>query len=82
VDRLAGLGLETVVVDQTDRWTRDRLGLQAAKVVIPGSLPMAFGFVHRRTVGLPRLLRVPFELGRAPAVREHDELTLYPHPFG
>jgi ribosomal protein S12 methylthiotransferase accessory factor len=43
---------------------------------------MAFGFVHQRTVGLPRLLRVPFDLGRAPWVREHDELTLYPHPFG
>jgi ribosomal protein S12 methylthiotransferase accessory factor len=82
VDRLAGLGLETVVVDQTDRWTRERLGLHAAKVMVPGSLPMAFGFAHQRTLGLPRLLRVPFELGRAPAVREHDELTLYPHPFG
>lgn len=82
VDRLAGLGLETVVVDQTDRWTRERLGLYSAKVVVPGSLPMTFGFVHQRTVGLPRLLRVPFELGRAPTVREHDELTLYPHPFG
>ncbi|MGW4058164.1 TOMM precursor leader peptide-binding protein [Amycolatopsis sp. NPDC004747] len=82
VTRWAGLGLETVVVDQTDPWTREHLGLHAAKVVVPGALPMAFGFVHQRTVGLPRLLRVPFELGRAPAVREHDELTLYPHPFG
>ena len=81
VGRLGDLGLETVVVDQTDPWTRERLGLYAAKVVVPGTLPMTFGHVHRRTNGLPRLLRVPNELGRLPAPSALADLPLHPHPF-
>ncbi|WP_436533334.1 YcaO-like family protein [Actinoplanes sp. HUAS TT8] len=81
VDRLAAEGLDTVVVDQTDPGLRDRLGLHAARVIVPGTLPMTFGHVHRRTRGLPRLLEVPHRLGRAPAVLDHDRLALHPHPF-
>ncbi len=81
VARLAASGMEVVVVDQTDPWSRDRLGLHSAKVLVPGALPMTFGHVYRRTSGLPRLLEVPAMLGRSPAVLDHDELDLYPHPF-
>ncbi|SHN47622.1 TOMM precursor leader peptide-binding protein [Cryptosporangium aurantiacum] len=81
IEHLAGRGLETVVVDQTDPWIRARLGLRSAKVIVPGTLPMTFGYVHQRTVGLPRLLHVPFQLGRAPAVLDYADLPLHPHPF-
>lgn len=81
VDRWAARGLETIVVDQTDPSTRDRLGLHSAKVIVPGTLPMTFGHVHHRTRGLDRLLRVPAELGRLPAPLRYADLPLYPHPF-
>ncbi|KJY27506.1 YcaO-like family protein, partial [Streptomyces katrae] len=81
VDRLAGAGLEVVTVDQTEPGLRDRLGLHCVKVVVPGSLPMTFGHVNRRTRGLPRLLDVPHRLGRTPGPLRHEELALHPHPF-
>ncbi|TYR47839.1 YcaO-like family protein, partial [Streptomyces parvus] len=81
VARLAALGLEVVVVPLSESSVRDRLGLHTAKVVVPGSLPMTFGHVNRRTLGLDRLLEVPFRLGRAVRVPRHDELALHPHPF-
>ncbi|MEO3977595.1 TOMM precursor leader peptide-binding protein [Streptomyces sp. CAU 1734] len=79
--RLAAAGLEVIVVRQEERGVRERLGLFAAKVVVPGALPMTFGHVNRRTLGLSRLLEVPFRLGRAAGVPLHGDLELYPHPF-
>jgi ribosomal protein S12 methylthiotransferase accessory factor len=81
VGRLAAEGLEVLVVTQDEPGVRDRLGLHCAKVVVPGTLPMTFGHVNRRTTGLPRLLEVPHRLGRTAAPLRHDELPLYPHPF-
>ncbi|MEU3778900.1 TOMM precursor leader peptide-binding protein [Streptomyces sp. NPDC032472] len=81
VGRLAAEGLEVVVVTQDEPGIRDRLGLHCAKVVVPGTLPMTFGHVNRRTLGLPRLLEVPHRLGRTARPLRHDELALYPHPF-
>ncbi|XQE84515.1 YcaO-like family protein [Streptomyces microflavus] len=81
VNRLAGLGLEVVAVPLSESAVRDRLGLHTAKVVVPGSLPMTFGHVNRRTIGLDRLLEVPFRLGRTQRRARHDELALHPHPF-
>ncbi|MFG2617123.1 TOMM precursor leader peptide-binding protein [Streptomyces sp. NPDC048507] len=81
VRRLAGAGLEVIVVGQDDPGVRRRLGLHTAKAVVPGALPMTFGHVNRRTRGLARLLEVPHRLGRAPGPLRHDELALHPHPF-
>ncbi|MGC0415566.1 TOMM precursor leader peptide-binding protein [Embleya sp. AB8] len=74
-------GLDVVVVDQTDPVVRDALGLYAAKVVVPGALAMTFGHVYRRTRDLPRLLEVPYRLGRLPARPRYGDLPLDPHPF-
>ncbi|MFD8783237.1 TOMM precursor leader peptide-binding protein [Kitasatospora sp. NPDC059599] len=81
VARLAGEGLDVIVVTQDEPGVRDRLGLHCAKVIVPGTLPMTFGHVNRRTRGLPRLLEVPHRLGRTPEPLRHDELPLHPHPF-
>ncbi|MCX5192605.1 TOMM precursor leader peptide-binding protein [Streptomyces sp. NBC_00249] len=81
VRRLAGAGLEVVVVGQDEAGVRERLGLYTAKAVVPGALPMTFGHVNRRTRGLSRLLEVPYRLGRAAGPLRHDELALHPHPF-
>ncbi|MFD3722804.1 TOMM precursor leader peptide-binding protein [Streptomyces sp. NPDC058674] len=81
VERLARSGLEVIAVDQSEPGARDRLGLHCVKVVVPGSLPMTFGHVNRRTRGLPRLLEVPYRLGRTQAPLRHEDLALHPHPF-
>ncbi|MFF2950570.1 TOMM precursor leader peptide-binding protein [Kitasatospora sp. NPDC057965] len=81
VGRLAGEGLEVVVVRQDEPGVRDRLGLYCAKVIVPGTLPMTFGEANRRTHGLPRLLEVPHRLGRTPRPLRHEDLPLHPHPF-
>ncbi|UQW99546.1 TOMM precursor leader peptide-binding protein [Streptomyces sp. RerS4] len=81
VRRLARAGLEVLVVGQDEAGLRKRLGLYGAKAIVPGALPMTFGHVNRRTLGLPRLLEVPYLLGRAPRPARHGELVLHPHPF-
>ncbi|MGI5507279.1 YcaO-like family protein [Lentzea sp. CA-135723] len=48
------MSLEVIAVDQSDPHTVNTFGLHAAKVVVPGALPMTFG--HRRTKGLDRLV--------------------------
>jgi ribosomal protein S12 methylthiotransferase accessory factor len=52
VDRL---DLEVIAVDQSDPVIASRLGLFSAKVIVPGALPMTFGHMYRRTLGLSRL---------------------------
>lgn len=79
--RVVRAGMDVVVVDQSDPTVRDALGLHAAKVLVPGALPMTFGHVYRRTRGLPRLLEVPWRLGRLPARPRYEDLPLDPHPF-
>ncbi|MGW3149197.1 YcaO-like family protein [Streptomyces sp. NPDC001177] len=81
VDRLAGEGVEVIAVTQDEPGVRDRLGLHCAKVIVPGTLPMTFGHVNRRTAGLDRLLEVPHRLGRTARPPRRDELPLDPHPF-
>ncbi|SFR06415.1 ribosomal protein S12 methylthiotransferase accessory factor [Lentzea waywayandensis] len=62
---LKAKGLELIAVDQSDPHTANTLGLHSAKVIVPGTLPMTFGHLHRRTRGLPRL----------------DLQAGHPHPF-
>ncbi|UFQ99974.1 TOMM precursor leader peptide-binding protein [Streptomyces sp. Go40/10] len=81
VERLAAEGLEVIAVTQDEPGVRDRLGLHCAKVIVPGTLPMTFGHVNRRTAGLVRLLELPHRLGRTARPPRHDELPLHPHPF-
>lgn len=79
--RVVRAGMDVVVVDQTDPVVRETLGLYAAKVLVPGALPMTFGHLYRRTRGLPRLLEVPWRLGRLPGRPRYEDLPLDPHPF-
>ena len=66
VERLAAGGHRVIVVDQTTR-ALARLGLRAAKVLVPGWAPMTFGHIFRRTA-LPGLASI-------------DDASLLPHPF-
>jgi ribosomal protein S12 methylthiotransferase accessory factor len=74
------LGLEVIVVDQTTPELQ-RNGLFCVKVVIPGMLPMTFGYHLTRLEGLHRVFNVPCHLGYAPRPLTVAELNPHPHPF-
>lgn len=74
------LGLDVIVVDQTSPEIL-RNGLFCVKVLIPGMLPMTFGYRHTRLTGLERVLRVPMELGYVKKPLTTEQLNPHPHPF-
>jgi ribosomal protein S12 methylthiotransferase accessory factor len=73
-------GLDVIVVDQTTDEHRAG-GFACVKVLIPGTVPMTFGYHNRRVDGLPRLYDIPHRLGYRSRPLLHDELNPHPHPF-
>ncbi|GGE62208.1 TOMM precursor leader peptide-binding protein [Priestia taiwanensis] len=72
--------LDVIVVNQTtDEIVRN--GLHCVKVIIPGMLPMTFGYDLTRLTGLDRVLTVPMEMGYRENPLTYEELNLHPHPF-
>jgi ribosomal protein S12 methylthiotransferase accessory factor len=80
VSRFAADGLDVIAVDQTGPEAAAG-GFAAAKVIVPGTLPMVFGHASRRVQGLSRVVEMPYRLGRAPRPLEWGELHEDPHPF-
>jgi ribosomal protein S12 methylthiotransferase accessory factor len=78
--RYLGSGLDVIVVDQTTAEHRAG-GFACVKVLIPGTVPMTFGYHNRRVDGLPRLYDIPHRLGHRSRALLHDELNPHPHPF-
>lgn len=74
------LDLDVIVIDQTTSETRKN-GLYCVKVLIPGMLPMTFGYHLTRLKGLDRVLHVPMKLGYVNEPLTFEELNHYPHPF-
>ncbi|MHA4817599.1 TOMM precursor leader peptide-binding protein [Streptomyces aculeolatus] len=80
VAAVAEAGFEVIVVDQTLPEQRER-GLWTVSVLVPGLLPIDFGWSRQRALGMPRLRTGLREAG----LRDHDltdaELNPAPHPF-
>ncbi|MFE2267858.1 TOMM precursor leader peptide-binding protein [Streptomyces lavendulae] len=80
VDAVAARGFDVVVVDQTMPEQR-ALGLHTVSVLVPGLLPIDFGWSRQRALGMPRLRTAL----RAAGLRERDledrDLNPAPHPF-
>ncbi|GFH38038.1 TOMM precursor leader peptide-binding protein [Streptomyces pacificus] len=80
VDAVTGAGFDVVVVDQTLPEQRG-LGLRTVSVLVPGLLPIDFGWSRQRALGMPRLRTALREAG----LRERDltpaDLNPAPHPF-
>ncbi|MFI9275513.1 TOMM precursor leader peptide-binding protein [Kitasatospora sp. NPDC052896] len=79
-DELVRAGHDVIVVDQTSPEQR-RLGLRTVCTVVPGLLPIDFGWTRQRALRLPRL-RTALRRGglRTTDLADH-ELRLVPHPF-
>jgi ribosomal protein S12 methylthiotransferase accessory factor len=80
IGRYIDSDLDVVVVDQTTPEHRAG-GFSCVKVIVPGTLSMTFGQRHRRTEGVPRLLRIPHRLGGRDRLLEPGDLNPHPHPF-
>ncbi|MGK4579046.1 TOMM precursor leader peptide-binding protein [Kitasatospora sp. HPMI-4] len=80
VEAVAAAGFDVVVVDQTMPEQRAS-GLHTVAVLVPGLLPIDFGWRRQRALTMPRLRTAP----RVAGLREHDlraeELNPAPHPF-
>ncbi|MFE3830189.1 TOMM precursor leader peptide-binding protein [Streptomyces sp. NPDC059092] len=80
VDAVASAGFDVVVVDQTLPEQR-ALGLHTVSVLVPGLLPIDFGWSRQRARTMPRLRTAL----RTAGLREHDlrpeDLNPAPHPF-
>lgn len=74
------LKLDVIVVDQTSPELK-RNSLYCVKVLIPGMLPMTFGYHLTRLTGLDRVLNVPAELGYSEKPLTFNQLNPHPHPF-
>lgn len=80
IDGFRKRNLDVIVVDQsTPETLRNRL--YCVKVIMPGMLPMTFGYHLTRLSGLTRVQRVPAELGYAEKPLTLGELNPHPHPF-
>ncbi|MEU3661477.1 TOMM precursor leader peptide-binding protein [Streptomyces sp. NPDC032940] len=80
VAAVTAAGFDVVVVDQTLPEQR-RLGLHTFGVLVPGLLPIDFGWSRQRALGMPRLRTALREAG----LRDRDltaaDLNPAPHPF-
>jgi ribosomal protein S12 methylthiotransferase accessory factor len=77
VGRLGEAELEVLIADQTPRLLRAE-GLHVVRAIVPGILPLGFGYQRRRTEGAPRLLTAPARMGYG----RPTALNPWPHPFG
>lgn len=80
VRRLADAGLDAVVVDQTTPEQR-RSALHTVAMVVPGILPLDFGWSRQRALLMPRLRTGLRDAGRRPDLLPGSEIRAVPHPF-
>lgn len=80
IDEILRLGLDVIVVDQTCP-EQDAIGLKTVCVIVPGLLPMDFGWERQRAFGLPRLRTVPRTSGFLDSDFDPAHNQLVPHPF-
>ncbi|MCM4080901.1 TOMM precursor leader peptide-binding protein [Paractinoplanes hotanensis] len=75
LDELYGKGYDVIVVDQTTP-EQFGMGLRTVCTIVPGLLPIDFGWRRQRALTMPRLERRLRERGAAA-----DGPRLVPHPF-
>ncbi|MEU9234361.1 TOMM precursor leader peptide-binding protein [Streptomyces subrutilus] len=73
-------GFDVVVVDQTMPEQR-ALGLHTVSVLVPGLLPIDFGWSRQRALGMPRMRTALSAAGLRERELEPGDLNPAPHPF-
>jgi ribosomal protein S12 methylthiotransferase accessory factor len=80
VDAIAAAGFDVVVVDQSTSEQRE-LGFSTVKVLVPGLVPIDFGWRRQRALHLPRVRTALRDAGRSERVLQAEDLNPAPHPF-
>ncbi len=80
VEAVTSAGFDVVVVDQTAPEQR-ALGLHTVKVLVPGLLPLDFGWTRQRARHMPRTRTALREAGLRPDDLTGAGLNPGPHPF-
>ncbi|MFF2850665.1 TOMM precursor leader peptide-binding protein [Streptomyces sp. NPDC058001] len=79
-DELVRAGHDVVVVDQTTP-EQHRMGLRTVATLVPGLLPIDFGWSRQRAPLLPRLRTAAYRGGLRTAPLTDAEIRRVPHPF-
>ncbi|GHJ47297.1 hypothetical protein Cs7R123_46390 [Catellatospora sp. TT07R-123] len=80
VKTVTGQGFDVIAVDQTMPEQRD-LGVHTVSVVVPGLLPIDFGWLRQRAPRSPRLRTAFRQAGILDRDLRDDEIHSVPHPF-
>ncbi|MGW6939956.1 TOMM precursor leader peptide-binding protein [Streptomyces xanthophaeus] len=80
VEELTHSGHEVIVVDQTTPEQR-RIGLRTVCALVPGLLPIDFGWSRQRAPYMPRLRTAPRRAGLRGTDLADGEVRMVPHPF-
>jgi len=80
IDEVGRAGFDVIVVDQTLPEQTD-LGLHTVKVLVPGLLPIDFGWQRQRALRSPRLRTAHRQAGLRDRDLRPEELHRVPHPF-
>ncbi|MFI6785066.1 TOMM precursor leader peptide-binding protein [Micromonospora sp. NPDC050276] len=73
-------GFDVIVVDQTTPEQR-RMGLHTVSTIVPGLLPIDFGWTRQRALQMPRLRSAPRLAGLRTSDLTDRDLRTVPHPF-
>ncbi|MHA6757516.1 TOMM precursor leader peptide-binding protein [Streptacidiphilus sp. PAMC 29251] len=79
-DDLARAGHDVIIVDQTSA-EQLRLGLRTVCAIVPGLLPIDFGWSRQRALHMPRTFSALHRAGLRDRELGPDDLHLVPHPF-
>ncbi len=79
-NELQGAGYDVIAVDQTTP-EQHRMGLHTVSTVVPGLLPLDFGWSRQRALHLPRLRTALRAAGRRADDLPEAEIKAAPHPF-
>ncbi|MFF2960392.1 TOMM precursor leader peptide-binding protein [Streptomyces sp. NPDC057963] len=78
--QLAAAGHDVIAVDQTTPEQR-RMGLHTVATVVPGFLPLDFGWTRQRALLMPRLRTALRAAGRRDGDLPESAIKRVPHPF-
>ncbi|MGW1691915.1 TOMM precursor leader peptide-binding protein [Streptomyces sp. NPDC002399] len=79
-DRIAAVGHDVIVVDQTTP-EQHRMGLHTVATLVPGFLPLDFGWTRQRALLMPRLRTALRAAGRRADDLPESAVKRVPHPF-
>ncbi|MFE3073015.1 TOMM precursor leader peptide-binding protein [Streptomyces sp. NPDC059247] len=77
---LAAAGHDVIVVDQTTP-EQERMGLRTVSTLVPGLLPIDFGWNRQRAPLMPRLRTALRRGGHRATDLADEEVRMVPHPF-